>query len=91
MVQILAYFEHVQIALKIEPMKTFARDDKTTQFFLTQQHFIHYHTPNVHVNMVGGYHGLDGERTMHHQSKSSNLAQHVSQGVWLKGLEKFEN
>ena len=37
------------------------------------------------------YHCLDGERSMHHESKKFELAQCVPQGVWLERPGKSEN
>ena len=75
---------------KLERTKSFAQDDKTTRFFLVRELFIYYGTPDVPVNMVAAYHRLNGERSKHRVSKSSNLLS-VLQGVWLEGHEKFEN
>ena len=72
MVQIFAYFKDVQILQKLEATKSFVQDDETTPFFLTRQLFIHYGAPNAHVNTVAMYHHLDGQRSMHHESKSSD-------------------
>ena len=55
MVQIFAYFEHIQTVRKIEATKIFPQDYEITRFFLTQQLFVHYSTPDVPVNMVAAY------------------------------------
>ena len=72
MVQIFAYFEHIQIMQKLGPMRIFSRDYKSTRFFLAQQLFVYYGASDVPVNMVAAYHRLDGRRSMHHESESSN-------------------
>ena len=65
-VQIFAYFEHIQIVQKLEPMKILPWDDETTWFFLVWQLFVYYCAPDVPENMVGmRNHRLDGERSMH--------------------------
>ena len=77
-----------QIVQKLEPPKIFARDDKTTQFFLVRQLFAYDGAPHVPVNMVGAYHRLDGERSMHAPSvEKFKLAQRVSQGCGLKDIK----
>ena len=57
MVQILAYFKHIQIVRNLEPTKTFDQDYKIiiTRFFLAWQLFIYYGTRDVPVNMVAVY------------------------------------
>ena len=68
MVQIFAYFEHVQTVRKLEPMKNFPQDYDITRFILAKQL-----APDVPVNMVATvYHSLDGERNMHHESNSQS-------------------
>ena len=65
-----------------------------TWFFLVRGLFVHYGAPEVPVNVVAAYHRLDGERSMHHESKTDEkfeIAERVFQGVWLEGPGKFEN
>ena len=62
----------IQIVQKLEPTKSSVRDNATIRFFLVRQLFVYYDAPDVLVNMVGAYHCLDGERTMHRESKNSN-------------------
>ena len=62
MVQIFAYFEHMQTMQKLEP----------TKFFLGNTKLPDYGTPDVPINMVATYCRFDGERSMHHESKSLN-------------------
>ena len=57
---------------KLEPPKIFDQDYEIARFSFAWQHFVKYATPDVPVNMLAMYHGLDGERSMHHESKSSN-------------------
>ena len=71
MVQIFAYFEHIKIVQKLEHIIIFAQDGKIFWFFLARQH-VYYGAPDVPVNVVAAYHHLDGERSMHCESKSRN-------------------
>ena len=92
MVQIFTYMlysEHKKIVQKFEPMKIFARDDETTQFFLTRQLFVYYDAPDVNVNMVASYYHHNGERSMHRQSL--NEFNVCPRGCGLKGIKKCEN
>ena len=52
MVQIFAYFDHVQIVPKLEPLKVFAWKYKITHYFLA-------HVPDVPVNISP----VSGERS----------------------------
>ena len=70
--KIFAYFEHMHIVQKLEPTEIFDRDYDITRFFLAWQLFVYYVAPDVPVNMTAAYHGLDGKRSMHHESNSSN-------------------
>ena len=70
---------------KIRTYENFSRDDETTRFFLLRQLFIYYGTPDVFVNMVGAYHCLDGERSMHCQC--SNSLNVCSRGCSLKDIK----
>ena len=72
LVQIFAYFEHIQIVWKLEHANFFARDYKITWFFLARQLFVYYGAPDAPVNMVAVYHHLDGERNMNHELKILN-------------------
>ena len=72
LVQIFAYFEHVQIVQNLDPTKSFAWGYKIAQFFLTRQFFVYYGAADVTVSVVATYHRLDGERSMHNESKSLN-------------------
>ena len=87
MVQIFVYFKHIEIMQNLEPTKLLA---EITQFFLVCQRFIHYGTPEVPVNMVPAYHHFDSERSMI-MSRKCELAQHVSQRVWLEGPRNSKN
>ena len=60
---------HINCA-KIRTYKNFSPEN--TQFFIAWQLVTYYDAPDVPVNMVAAYHCLDGERSMHHESKSSN-------------------
>ena len=91
MVQIPAYFEHVQIVRTLEPTKKFSRNWKITWFLLTLQMFVNYGAPDIPVTVVAAYdHGLNGERSMHHWVEKFKLAYCVSWGVWLEGAGKFK-
>ena len=68
------------------------RDDEFTQFFLTWQLFLEYGGPDVPLNTVAVYHCLGGERSMHYElNKRFELAQRMSQEVWLERPGLFEN
>ena len=84
MVQIFVYFEHMQIVRKLEPTKIFAQDYDITRLFLAWQLFVYYIAPDVSGNMVATYHHLDGERSMHHESNSSNQPNVCPRGCGLK-------
>ena len=72
MPQVFAHFEHIKVVRKVVPTKNFDQDYNIAQFFLTEQLFIWYGAPDVPVSMVAAYHRVDGERSVHHESKSSN-------------------
>ena len=60
-----ADLEHIQIVRKLD----------LQSFFIEMTRLINsasYDTPDVPINMVGTYHRLDDERSMHCESKSSN-------------------
>ena len=91
MVQIFAYFEHMQIVRKLEPAIIFPGDDETSRFFLVHQLFIYDGAPDVPVSMAGTCHHLDGERSMKTSSvKKFKLVQRVSQGCGLNGTENLK-
>ena len=69
MVQIFAYFEHLQIVQKLELTKIFVWEYEITRFYLARQLFVDYGAQDVPINIVAAYHRLDGERSMHHESK----------------------
>ena len=71
MVQIFAYFKHIQIVRKLELAKIFPEITSFPDSFFAQQLFVYYlyKTPDVPVNMVATYDRLDGERSMHYESK----------------------
>ena len=88
MVQIFAYYEHMQTGwrlelrksepVKIRPAKIrtceiFARDYKITWFFLTRQIFVYYSTPDAPVSMGVAYHCPDGERSMAEKFENYNF------------------
>ena len=81
------HISNTHVVRKLERTKSFAQDDETTRLFLVRKLFVHYGTPNVPVNMVAPYYRLDGERSMYHVSKSSNLLNVCCRGRGLKGKE----
>ena len=85
MVQIFPYFEHIQIAWKLERMKNFGQEYDYPILSCTGT-FCSYGAPEVPVNVAAAYHRPDGERSMHHELKTAEkfkLAQRVSQGCRL--------
>ena len=61
MVQIFAYFEHMQIVRKLEPTKNFTSDYPTPSRTATL--CLLDGAPDAPVSMVASYHRLDGKET----------------------------
>ena len=68
-VQIFAYFEHIQIVQELELAKLFTQDYPILSHTSS---FVCYAAPDVTVSMVASYHCLDGERSMQHEWNSLN-------------------
>ena len=65
MVQILAYFEHIQIVQKLEPTKNFSPRLPDSFLHGNFASTIQCSTPDIPVNTVAVHHRLDGEKSMH--------------------------
>ena len=61
---IFAYFRHMEIVRKFEHMKIEIPHYEIARFLLTRQPFVYCGVPDVLVNVVALYHGLDDERSM---------------------------
>ena len=74
---------------KIRTQKCFSQSTKISQYFLARQLFIYYNVWDVPVNIhiVGLYTLMVKEAC----TMERKVQTHVSQGVWLEGLEKLKN
>ena len=85
------FWTHTKCA-KITPKKIYVWYYGITWFFIVQQLFVYYGTPDVPVNMVAVYHHLGWWKKHAPWVERFELAQSVPpQGVWLEGPGKFEN